>query len=571
MKKSAMLILVFILIIGSCAMAHAATFEKSLNFVKFNEENDGRYAATYDAAGNITSITANDPDEFNVAASRVPIDLSKAAIDFISKNAAVLNISEPSAFKVEKLEKSNGISHILLCHFHKNKRVHGSELSLHMNSAGKVVSVSNGSLPLYDISKTGISKITPAAAVENAEKQIKCAELRGKPAVEEVISAKNKIAVEAYKVVIPSLEPLGDFVCIVNAENGNIIESYDIMAHAAHSNSGAAAHSSLKPGSTGAAASSGSHSGAVYIFNPLKCNITNEPVLNLVAKPRGLQGKWATVLNAHDPLAAPDQSGNYIYPADNTHFDEVNAYYHVDKIHDYYKIYGFTGLDRSMTVTVHYGTAYDNAFFSPADGTLSIGDGNKLNDLSKEESVIYHEYTHAVTTAMAGNIPYSAESGAMNEALSDYFACTISNDPEVGEWAMAKMHKPYIRTLVNKAHYPEDIHNEVHADSVIYSGALWDLRSALGPNADKIVHFSRNYLRGISAPTFADGLNAILTADKEANRGIGADKIKKVFEARGIKAKQAPSTRSELRNSLEFESLNGNNEALRMLNTLDEQ
>jgi len=282
-------------------------------------------------------------------------------------------------------------------------------------------------------------------------------------------------------------------------------------------------------------------------------------------------GKWANITNEDSEPAAADASGNYIFAPENTHFDEVNAYYHVNKIHDFFKNnYGFSGLDRSMPVTVHYGEAYDNAFFSPMSGSIAFGDGNKLNDLAKEESIIYHEYTHAVTNAMV-QMPYKSESGAMNEAFSDYFSCTITGDPYVGEWALAKMNRPYLRTMVNKAHYPEDIHNEVHYDSIVYAGALWDIRSELGENtSNKIIHFSRNYLKGISSPKFTDGVKALISADKEYFRGINSSKIKAIFEARGIKLQPAgAATTAELRSQLKFEAMNGNKESAKMLSDIE--
>lgn len=76
------------------------------------------------------------------------------------------------------------------------------------------------------------------------------------------------------------------------------------------------------------------------------------------------------------PPAAPDQNGNFMFAADNTHFDEVNAYYHVNKIHDYFKNLGFSALDKPLPVVVHYGDSFDNAFFSPEEGKLYFGDGN---------------------------------------------------------------------------------------------------------------------------------------------------------------------------------------------------
>ncbi|HNY12115.1 MAG TPA: M36 family metallopeptidase [Candidatus Wallbacteria bacterium] len=544
-------VLVTILIVLLLATAANSAPTKTFNFVKFNGENENRFGVTYDANENVSSISANDPGLFSVRATKSKFSAKKTALDFLTKNAGLFNISNAGELKVVSETKSENITHVLFAHYLNEKIVLESEISVHINNAGQVVMVNNSVIPLSVNRSIAPSSLSAVQALDIAKKHVNCVSERAKPVVSEVISAKTKVAVNAYKVEIPSKNPLGDFVCIINADNGTVIDSMDIMNHA-------------KP----SASVEKTKNGSVYVTNPLKCKITKEELLNLNAGSKGLAGKWAEIINEDSEPAAADASGNYIFEADNTHFDEVNAYYHTNKIHDFFKNFGFTGLDRAMEVTVHYGDNYDNAFFSPMSGSISLGDGKQLNDLSKEESVIYHEYTHAVTNAMV-QMPYKAESGAMNEGFSDYFACTVTDDPEVGEWAMAKLNRPYIRTLVNKTHYPEDIQNEVHADSNIYGGALWDLRKELGQStSDKLIHFSRNYLKGKSNPKFTDGINALISADKEYFRGINASKIKAVFEARGIKLQSSP-TASELKAQLKYEAMKGNKDSEQLLSDIE--
>ena len=553
MKKFTFMVLVLSLVLFIASNVFAG--QNAFNFVKFNSDN--RYGVVYDDKGNISSISANDAALFSAPVSRTPIDAKKTALDFLSKNAGLFNILTANELKLVNVTRSQNITHVLFAHYFNGKQVLESEISVHLNNAGQVVMVNNSfvSLPAKRLAPVSISA---DRALDIAKKHVNSISERAKSNVSEVISAKNKVAVNAYKVEIQSREPLADFVCIINADNGTVIDSMDIMNHA-----------KPKPSKPEAADEKGK-SGSVYVTNPIRGKVTNEPMLNLNSGARGMVGKWANITNEDSEPAAADASGNYIYAADNTHFDEVNAYYHVNKMHDFFKDnYGFSGLDRSMPVTVHYGDAYDNAFFSPMSGSIAFGDGSKLNDLAKEESIIYHEYTHAVTGSMV-QMPYKAESGAMNEAFSDYFSCTITCDPDVGEWALAKMNRPYLRTMVNKAHYPEDIHNEVHYDSIIYAGALWDLRNELSvAAADKIIHFSRNYLKGTSSPKFTDGVKALIAADKEYFRGINASKIKAVFEARGIKLTAGAATTAELKSQLKFEALNGNKESEKMLSDIE--
>lgn len=83
--------------------------------------------------------------------------------------------------------------------------------------------------------------------------------------------------------------------------------------------------------------------------------------------------------------------------------------------------------DQGMPIQglVHYGHAYDNAFWDGA-GHMFFGDGDGalLTDTTKGLDVIGHELTHGVTQNEA-NLTYSGESGALNESISDVFGSLV--------------------------------------------------------------------------------------------------------------------------------------------------
>ncbi len=546
MKKFVLSLVVISLILCAGFAFAGQSSTKALDFAKFNKANGNRFSVVFDEAGNVRNMTANDAAFYSKKGTKASSAV-KIATEFLTKNAALYNISNVKNLKVAKIDRSENITHVVFAHFVNTKKVLESTISVHVNNAGEVVMVNNGLVQVAGGSSINES-ISDAKAIEIAKAKISCKATRSQINTDAVIYGRDGIAVNAIEVAIPSKDPLGDFICIINAADGTVIESKDIMNHADEP----------------VPAPVVNPLGSLYVLNPLKCNITNEELTNLTSNGKGLKGKWVNVVNEDTTSAVINASGNYIFDPNDTHFDEVCAYYYINGIHDFLTRFNFTGLDRAIKVTVHYGTKYDNAYFSPMEGAIALGDGNKLNDLAKEESVSYHEYTHAVTNAMV-SMPYSAESGAINEAFSDYFACTMTEDSKVGEWAVAKMNRPCIRDMENKTHYPEDIQNEVHYDSNIYGGGLWDLRKALGATVtDKITHFSRNYLKGIKNQKFTDGVNALVAADKEFFNGANADVIKKTFEARGIK----PKTASMLE-ALKFDALNGNKEAAKMVSDIE--
>ena len=115
---------------------------------------------------------------------------------------------------------------------------------------------------------------------------------------------------------------------------------------------------------------------------------------------------------------------NYTGGATTSHNGEtaaVDSAYGLQATWDYYsKVFGRKGVDdkgTAVTMRVHYGTAFNNAFWSDACYCVSSGDGNYYKSVNCLD-VIGHELSHGVCTATAG-LGYDGESGALNEANSD--------------------------------------------------------------------------------------------------------------------------------------------------------
>lgn len=67
---------------------------------------------------------------------------------------------------------------------------------------------------------------------------------------------------------------------------------------------------------------------------------------------------------------------------------------------------------------VHYGTAYNNAFWYPGDGLyIGDGDGVSMKPLATLD-IMAHEFGHAWTDSTS-NLIYQNEQGALNESFSD--------------------------------------------------------------------------------------------------------------------------------------------------------
>lgn len=78
----------------------------------------------------------------------------------------------------------------------------------------------------------------------------------------------------------------------------------------------------------------------------------------------------------------------------------------------------------ALIASVHFQQRYDNAFWDGTQMVFGDGDGTYFNDFTSSVDVIGHELTHGVTQFTAG-LTYVAQSGALNESLSDVFGSLV--------------------------------------------------------------------------------------------------------------------------------------------------
>jgi thermolysin len=117
----------------------------------------------------------------------------------------------------------------------------------------------------------------------------------------------------------------------------------------------------------------------------------------------------------------------------------ADAHYGAQKTYDYFKLTharngidgaggpgGYTSIDgvtKLISSRVHYGTNYNNAYWSSPYMTYGDGDGVTFRSLVTLD-IAGHEMTHGVTQYSAGLV-YSNESGALNESMSDVFGAMV--------------------------------------------------------------------------------------------------------------------------------------------------
>lgn len=114
----------------------------------------------------------------------------------------------------------------------------------------------------------------------------------------------------------------------------------------------------------------------------------------------------------------------------------VLHYYWVNHARDSFNDQGSTA-----TSVVHIGKSFANAFWSSDKDFMAYGDGDGvvMTDLTRSLDVAGHEMTHGVT-AHSSQLIYQSESGALNEAFSDFFGIAIAaqSHSSTPDWAIGK-------------------------------------------------------------------------------------------------------------------------------------
>ena len=95
-----------------------------------------------------------------------------------------------------------------------------------------------------------------------------------------------------------------------------------------------------------------------------------------------------------------------------------------------------------VSLTVHYGSRYNNAFWDGTQLVFGDGDGRVFERFTKPVDVLAHEFSHAVVEHTAGLV-YRGQSGALNESVADVFASCLKQrllgqEAADGDWLIGE-------------------------------------------------------------------------------------------------------------------------------------
>lgn len=270
-----------------------------------------------------------------------------------------------------------------------------------------------------------------------------------------------------------------------------------------------------------------------------------------------LQGRWSKVRSSNNGNITPTFNDTitatgtqYIYPMTGTSSSRhVNAYYHVNRVHDFMKGYypTFTGMDIMLPTNVDLTTGTCNAFYNGSSINFYAAGGG-CTSFSEIGDIIYHEYGHGISDKFYQTHSPSGSTiinGALNEANSDIWAISITRNPILGQNCYTNAPNSFIRRYDQTPKiYPQDITGEVHGDGEIIAGAWWDVAVNTGSVDTMTKLFTDVYYDTPDGPTGTEGIvyhdvliSALMSDDNDNNLNNGTPhfaEIVKAFAKHGI-------------------------------------
>lgn len=260
-----------------------------------------------------------------------------------------------------------------------------------------------------------------------------------------------------------------------------------------------------------------------------------------------LEGLYCEVFTSNAMPSMTQTINNGV--ANNLLFDnnandrELNAYRHVNIVHDYMKSFfpTFTAMDNPMETNIDLTSGTCNAFYSGDLNFYAAGGGCNATALLWD--VIYHEYGHGINSQYYNANGGSWSNGAMGEGYADVWGLGITEEPELGIGFFTN-NSGIRRYDINPKVYPADLIGEVHADGEIIAGAWWDLGQNFGNTQQMMTLFASTYdalitgANGNEGQVFTDILlEALFQDDNDGNLNNGTPNIVDItsaFAAHGI-------------------------------------
>ena len=397
-----------------------------------------------------------------------------------------------------------------------------------------------------------IPSITASQAYSIARNALPFRDIRKYIEPQLVIYPRGK-GILAYRVLIPSSDPIGDWEIFVDATTGKVFFVRDQAKYA-----------------TGY--------GKAWVPDPLTTShhyyndnsywkdnndqdndsLNGQRIdvelhnLSFDGTNYHLDGPWVhldeSIENPNSPLPAPSDSSQFIFTRSQQEFEAVMVYFHIDSIQRYFQNrLGITNANAEpQDMDPHGLDGADNSYYVPSSDYIAFGEGGV--DDAEDADVIVHEYGHAVQDDIVPGWGSGGDAGAMGEGFGDYLATVWSMRVDTFRWADVFTwdgHNEFWpgRDCNNNMIYPDSLGGEVHHDGRLWCASLldviWGMHNDMNLDIDSaltIMDFLvlKHHFYLTSSATMPEAAQAIIQVDRDYYGGAHLGVIIPVFDARGF-------------------------------------
>jgi subtilisin-like proprotein convertase family protein len=296
-------------------------------------------------------------------------------------------------------------------------------------------------------------------------------------------------------------------------------------------------------------------------------------------------GPWVQITELQGPAVPPaDVSADLIFDRSQSGFEDVNAYFHIDRSQRHLRSLGYAGMRAlvpyAIPVDTHSAGGTDNSFFiaassGPGRGSLHFGEGG--TDDAEDSDLVVHEYAHAIHEWIAPGT-FLASSGnparAISEGFGDYWALSAEyaaaiesgRDPFCfadwdarceGDNCAYPAGSDCLRRLDSTKTVDDYIEGDAagteHRNGEIWSSALAEIFVALtarygvaeGRRVSDVLAIE-SFFGTPPNPTFETIARQMLAAERFVTGGVNRDVLCAAMSRRGIIEDCAPRPRGEV-------------------------
>ncbi|MCI4669640.1 MAG: T9SS type A sorting domain-containing protein [Bacteroidia bacterium] len=218
--------------------------------------------------------------------------------------------------------------------------------------------------------------------------------------------------------------------------------------------------------------------------------------------------------------------GDFFFTRDQSGFEDVMAYYHIDRFRRYVEDLGFHDLlNKPIEVDPHGLGNNDQSTFVGNSGNSYILFGDGGVDDAEDADVIIHEYIHALSYDATPESNRGFERKGIDEGFADYFTAAYSYD--ISSWNWFELfnwdgHNEFWegRMAVTLESYPPiNGFGSIYEVGTLWASTLMNIRFDLGPEITDALALECLYFlrRDMSLPNVAE---ALLMADTVLFEGI---------------------------------------------------